>query len=115
MGADSNVSQMEQNMKDLQLQMDKIHRTSDPKERQRLMDAHMQAMQDHMKKMRDMGGPMMKGGMHDRMMMGGKNGGVTNDDVAKMQEMMNTRMDMMQMMMEQMMQHDQAMEAMPDM
>jgi len=114
MGADGKVSQMEQNMKDLQLQMDKIHRTSDPKERQRLMDAHMQAMQDHMKAMRDMGGPMMKGGMHDRM-MGGKNGGMTNDDIMKMQEMQNTRLDMMQMMMEQMMQRDQVMEAMPDM
>jgi len=32
----------------------------------------------------------------------------------KHHEMMGNRMDMMQMMMEQMMQHDHAMESMPD-
>ncbi|MBE3065899.1 MAG: hypothetical protein IMZ73_00500, partial [Chloroflexi bacterium] len=37
--------QARQQMKKMQAQMDKIHQTKDPKERQRLMAEHMQAMQ----------------------------------------------------------------------
>ncbi len=116
MDMDKEVSQMEQDMKNLQLQMDKIHKTTDPKARQKLMDAHMQAMQETMKAMRGMGGPMMKGGCkHDGMMMCAQKGGMKEDDIMKNQEMMEHRLDMMQMMMEQMMQSDQAMQSMPHM
>jgi hypothetical protein len=45
--------------------------------------------------------------------MGGKKGGMTPSDMMKRDEMMEKRMDMMQMMMEQMIQHDHAMESMP--
>jgi len=78
------------------------------------MQAHMQAMQENMKMMRGMGSPMMKGGgEHGGMMMRDMKGGMTEGDMMKRHAMMEQRMDMMQMMMEQMMQHDQAMESMP--
>lgn len=76
-------------------QMEKIRATSDPKERQQLMRDHMQSMQDNMKMMHGMSGPMTMG------------------DMMKRHAMMEQRMDMMQMMMEQMMQRDQVMEPMP--
>ena len=84
--------------------MDKIRKTTDPKERQKLMQEHMQAMQANMEMMRGMGGPMM---------MGGQKGGAMGGDPKQRQEMMEKRMDMMQMMMEQMMQRDQMMQSMP--
>jgi len=39
--------------------MEKLRATTDPKERQKLMQEHMQTMQENMKAMRGMGGPMM--------------------------------------------------------
>jgi len=111
MDMDKQMPRMQENM---QTQMDKIRKTTDPKERQKLMQEHMQAMQENMKAMRGMGGPMMKGGAEDGgMMMGGKKGGMMEGDMMKRHAMMEKRMDMMQMMMEQMMQHDQMMESMP--
>jgi biotin-(acetyl-CoA carboxylase) ligase len=113
MGMDKQMSQMQGDMKKMQQQMEKVRATNDPKERQKLMQEHMQAMQENMKSMRSMGGPMMldssqSGGM---AMDGNKN--MTGGDMAQRQEMMTNRMDMMQMMMEQMMQHDQMTETMP--
>ncbi|MBS0336220.1 MAG: hypothetical protein JSS40_05300 [Proteobacteria bacterium] len=83
-------------MKAMQAQMDTIHIVTDPEVRQRLM-------QEGMKGMRGMGGPMMGG-----MPMDGKKG-----EMMKHHAMMEKRMDMMQMMMEQMMQHDQMLHPMP--
>jgi hypothetical protein len=100
MDMDKHMAQMQENMKKMQLQMEKLRATTDPTERQRLMLEHMRTMQENMKAMRAMGGPMMKGE--------GERAGTM-----KPHEMMERRMDMMQLMMEQMMQHDQAMEAMP--
>jgi hypothetical protein len=114
MDMDKQVPQMQENMKKMQQQMEKIQATSDPAERQKLMHEHMQTMQENMKTMHGMGGPMMMGsGPHGAMMMGGKKGGMTPSDMMKRDEMMEKRMDMMQMMMEQMIQHDHAMESMP--
>ena len=104
MDMDKHMGQMQEKMKAMQAQMDTIRNTTDPKERQILMQAHMQAMQENMKMMRGMGGPMMGGQ---------KGGGMMGGDPKQRQEMMEKRMDMMQMMMEQMMQHDQMMESMP--
>ena len=74
----------------------------------------MQTMQENMKTMRAMGGPMMKdAGEHGGMKMAEKKGGMTRGDMMKHHAMMEQRMDMMQMMMEQMMQRDQVMESMP--
>ena len=102
MEMDKHMSKMQENMKTMQQQVAKLRATSDPKERQKLMREHMQTMQENMKTMRGMGGPMMMGG-----------GPMAGMDPKNQQEMMGHRMDMMQMMMEQMMQHDQAMDSMP--
>ena len=106
MDADKQNSQMQENIKKMQHQMDMIATTTDPKERQKLMQEHMQTMQETMKAMRSMGGPTMKGG---GMAMGDKKGGgMMGGDVKARQDGMEKRMDMMQMMMEQMMQRDPA-------
>ena len=69
-------------------------------------DKRMPGMQENMKAMRGMGGhTMMGGGEHGGMMKGG--------DMKPRQETMEKRMDMMELMMEQMMQRDQAMQSMP--
>jgi hypothetical protein len=118
MEQDAHTGQMQEKMKAMQAQMDRIHRTTDPKERQKLMQEHMQAMLASMKAMHGMGGPMMKsGGEHAGMTMGdkkgGMKGGMKEGDMMKRHAMMEKRMDMMQMMMEQMVQRDHAMQSMP--
>jgi len=114
MNKDMDMSRMHASMQAMQAQMDTIRNTRDPKERQKLMQEHMQAMQENMKAMHDMGGPMMKGGSeHAGMTMGDKKGGMKDGGTMKHHAMMETRMDMMQLMMEQMMQRDQAMQSMP--
>ncbi len=111
MDMDKQMPQMQENMKKMQQQMEKLRATSDPKERQKLMQEHMQTMQENMKAMRGMNGPTMMG------MMGSKPGatghGMMGGDPKQQQEMMGRRMDMMQMMMEQMIQHDQMRESVP--
>jgi len=113
MDMDNHMSQMQENMKAMQQQMDKIRATSDPTERPKLMQEHMQAMQENMKAMRGMDGTMMMGsGKPGDKAMGGhehKAGAAMMGHHGRMER----RMDMMQMMMEQMMQHDQAMQSMP--
>lgn len=59
MDVDKHMGQMQDTMKAMQAQMDRIHKTTDAKERHKLMQEHMQAMHDHMKSMHGMGGPMM--------------------------------------------------------
>ena len=86
--------------------MNKIASTTDPAERQKLKEEHMQTMRENMKAMRSMGGPTMEA---SSMAMGDKKGGATaGGDVKTRQEGMAKRMDMMEMMMEQMMQRDPA-------
>jgi periplasmic protein CpxP/Spy len=108
MDMDKQMPRMQENMKKMQQQMEKLRATTDPKERQKLLQEHMQTMQENMKTMRGMGGPMMTGaGQHGGMTMGDKKDGTKEGDMMKRHGMMETRMDMMQMMMEQMMQRDQ--------
>ena len=98
MDMDKHMSQMQEQMKTMQAKMDTIRNTTDPKERKRLMQEHMQAMQENMK------------AMHG---MGGKKGDMKDGDMMKRHEMMGKRIDMMEMMMEQMMRRDQMKESMP--
>ena len=108
------MSQMQGNMKKMQEQMEKMQKTTDPKERQKLMGEHMQTMMVSMKTMRGMGGSMMmEGSQSGGMMTGGKKDGMPTGDMMKHHEMMEQRMDMMQMMMGQMMQHQKALEESP--
>jgi hypothetical protein len=84
-------------MKKMQGQMSAIRATKDPKERAKLMDEHMKTMQNTMQMMQQEKGCMMmgKGGMDSGMMKDGESAG---------------GMSMMQGMMEQMMQHQKAMQ-----
>ena len=91
--------QMQERMKTMQEQMNRIQQTTDPAERNKLMQKHLQTMQEQMKDMRAMGGGMMMG------MMGPSGDGMQERgkmDPEKRQQMMQDRMDMMQMMMEHM-------------
>lgn len=103
--------EMMANMEKMQQQMEKIQATSDPKERQKLMQEHMQAMQENMKAMRGMCGPMGSGQPGGMSM--GKHKDMKGGDMMKQHDMMEKRMDMMQMMMEQMVQHQKAQESAP--
>ena len=119
MPMDAQMSQMHTNMTLMQSQMDTIHATTNPKERHKLMQAHMQTMQESMAMMRSMSKPMtMHGGQGGGMAMGGDKGkpgdkGMMGGDMMKHHQMMEQRMGMMQTMMEQMLQHQQVMESMP--
>jgi hypothetical protein len=96
------MQQMQGRMQDMQALMDRIHKTEDPQERQRLMHEHMQSMQQGMMMM----GQMMRA-QGDAPAQGRECAqGDTECRMQRMQgqqQMMNQRMGMMQMMMEQMM------------
>ena len=49
MNKDMDMSRMHASMQAMQAQMDTIRNTTDPKERQKLMQEHMQAMQENMR------------------------------------------------------------------
>lgn len=81
----------EQQMLKMQDEMRRIRGTTDPVERQRLMDEHMKSMQQMM--------PMMSG-----MTEMGRGAGQGTPE--QRMQMMEMRMDMMHKMMEQMLQHE---------
>ena len=93
-------AEMGVNMKKMQEQMAVLHKTTDPKERARLLDEHMQTMKAMMQGMQKGSGGMMmgEGGMPMQRKEAGSDMGM---------------MPMMQMMMDQMMQHQKAMEGVP--
>lgn len=113
---DKSIAQMQEHMKKMQDIMARMQKTTDPAERQKLMSEHMQAMQEGMKSMRGMGGGMMQG-MGGGMMGQAPKSGAGKPGMGRgapmPPEMMERRMDMMQMMMEQMMQHQKALEGAP--
>jgi hypothetical protein len=107
---------MQNNMKEMQALMTQIQGSHDPAERHALMQKHQQTMHAQMKAMQGMGGGMMMGMMNKSAEKGGDSkdamkSGMPCGDMRKCHEMMEGRMDMMQMMMEQMMQHDAAEQA----
>ena len=86
--------------------MEKTRVANDPQERQKLMQAHMDVMQKSMKTMRAMGSPMKLGSARsDGMAVSGKKD-TAGGDMMMRNDMMESRMDMMLPMMQQMMQHD---------
>ena len=98
----SAMQKMQENMKKMRAQLDKIQKTKDPELRQKLMMEHMQTMHDNMMmgtcsmKEGEMRGPMMHG------MMDEGEAGMSPDAMMDRMNRMEKRMDMMQMMMEQM-------------
>lgn len=103
-GMETNMRLMREKMQEMQAQMDRIQRTTDVKERRRLLKEHVLAMRESVKALREMGVPMMKsGGADGGIMMGGLNdrGGLTEAEMLKRHEMMERRMDVMLLVMEQ--------------
>jgi hypothetical protein len=94
--------EMEKHLNDMQALMDKMHTTKDPKERHKLMDEHMKSMREMMKGMRSSSGEMKMG-----MMSGGPKAGEPMPEGEKQRQyLLEKRIDMMNMMMEQMMQEE---------
>jgi hypothetical protein len=112
MSVERQTSEMHENMKKMQQQMQTIRATTDPKIRQKLMAEHMEMMQGGMKSMRSMGGPVTMGGGQGGGMAMGEGKGM-GSYMMQHHEMVEKRIDMMQMMMAQMMQHEQMTESMP--
>ena len=100
--------EMEKHLTEMQALMEKMHTTKDPKERRKLMDEHMKSMRDMMKEMRSSSGEMKMG-----MMAGGpKSGEPMPEGEKQRQYLLEKRIDMMNMMMEQMGQRDDMMKSM---
>jgi len=86
------MENMQVHMKKMMQQMQEIHEARDPDKRDRLTEEHMQSMQEGMKMMKGMGGGMMMG-----------KGKPVGDDMRTRMDMMEQRVEMIQMMMDQMM------------
>jgi hypothetical protein len=115
-GTDRSMGQMPDRMRAMQVLMDRIHKTTDPQERRKLMQEHKQSMQANMKAMRGMGGSVTASGAeHSGTATDHGKGGMKGGEMSMMKRhaMMEKRVDMMQMMMEQMMEHDHARESLP--
>jgi hypothetical protein len=107
---------MQDNVKKMQTQLDRIASAKTDEERQKAMAEHMRTMQENMKmthgmKAGMMDSPMMKGGMMGGGMAGGGTGmmGEAAQYGARAERMqqMEKRMDTMQMLMEQMMRRQE--------
>ena len=108
-------AQMQDQMKKMQGIMARMQKAADSAERKKLMSEHTQALREGMKTMRGMSGTshgMMSGGMMGEAPKEGA-GSDMGGAGPMSAEMMERRMDMMQMMMEQMMQHQTALERAP--
>lgn len=118
MNPDGATMGMDRQMQKMQDLMARIRETADPKERMRLMQEHMQAMHEGMKMMGSMRGgmggmmgdrkgPAAKEGKAGAAQQGGsaKAGGMKGG-MMKRHKMMQQRMDRMESMMEQMLEHE---------
>ncbi|APO84297.1 hypothetical protein [Pseudomonas putida] len=127
---DQEMAKAQENLKNMQEQMSLIQKTTDPAQRQKLMQQHEAMMQHGMQMMSGMWGDGMMGccggskmGRHmmggDHMMgnghmmgwgqMGSHYSQMTPEQMKQHQYMMDRYMGMQQMMMDQMMQHQQHM------
>ncbi len=88
-------------MRKMAAQMEQIKATKDPKERERLMQQHLESMHEGAQALRAAGGCTMP--MTACPMMGGAHG---KQVPAERMDMMEKRMDMLQMMMEQMVERE---------
>lgn len=116
---DKQMSQIQTHMQQMQAQMEKIRKTQDPQERQRLLQDHWGSMQAAMSTMEGMWGPngcfggagmmgcghMMGGNMMGWDHMRGYYSGLTPEQTKQRQYMMDRYMPMQQMMMDHMMWH----------
>ena len=92
--ADQAIQKMQANTKRMQGQLEQIAKSKDPKQRQKLMQEHMQTMQENMMAGKSMMGgkmdcPMMKDGMMGQ-------GGMGPEAMMERMQKMEKRMDMME-------------------
>ncbi len=102
------VQRMQENAKELQSQLDRLAAAKTPEERQKLLAEHMQTMRENMMlgQQMAMGGagcPMMGMMGGGGMMMGPGGAGIDAEAMMNRMQLMERRMDMMQMMMERQM------------
>ena len=102
------MPRMQDNMKKMESLMAKIHASKEGPERQQLLQQHSKAMQEQMQMMRE-GDGMMGGAISEPPAQGGPSmsSGMMNQMMTNHQAMRN-RMAMMEMMMGQMLQHQEA-------
>jgi hypothetical protein len=93
------VKKMQDNARKMQVQLERIAKTKNAAERERLVGEHMQTMHENLQLARGLGAPGMGCPMMGMGMMGGDAG--AEPMMGRMQQL-EKRMDMMQMMMEQM-------------
>jgi hypothetical protein len=103
------VQKMQDNVKKMQAQLDRIAKAKTDEERQMAMAEHMQTMQENMKLARGMQAgmmdcPMMEGGMMGKGGMGMMEDAAQPGGSSERMQQIEKRMDMMQMMMERTMQ-----------
>ena len=102
--ADQAIQKMQANTKRMQGQLEQIAKSKDPKQRQKLMQEHMQTMQENMMAGKSMMGgkmdcPMMKDGMGGGMGMGMMGqGGMGPEAMMERMQKMEKRMEMMEQM-----------------
>ena len=89
------VQKMQDNLGRIRTQLERLAKAKTAEERQKLMDEHMQTMQENMGMARG-----MQSGMMGCPMMQGQGKASPDDMMSKRMEMMEKRMDMMQMMMQ---------------
>lgn len=108
---DARAAQVQENIDRMQAQMDRIRKTGDPAERERLLQEHWLSMQSNMRLLHGMsppgatGGPGMRGGMMGWRHMGGYYAELTPEQLRQRQYMTDQRLRMQEMMMNQMMEH----------
>ena len=100
------AAKAQQNMQKMQALMVKIRDTKDVAERQRLLNEHQKAMRAQMDMMHEMG-DTESGMMSRHADNGATDKGMVSGNMAMCSDM-QTRMNMMQMMMEQMIAHAEA-------
>lgn len=109
---DKKSSQVQENFKKMQEQMDVIRSTKNPQERQKLLEEHWNTMQSNSNLMGGMWSPGMMGSGSGRghMMgwggMGGYYSKLTPEELKQRQYMTDQYVDMQQNMMNQMMQQN---------
>ena len=114
---DKQMAQAQDTFKKMQSQMEKIQQTQDPQQRQKLLQEHWDTMQAGMSMMNGMWGPGMMGKGH---MMGGSHmmgwqdySNLTPEQRSQRQYMMDRYTGMQQMMMNNMMRHQNYMQGQP--
>ena len=111
---------MQEGMKNMREQMKKIRATSDPAERKKLMRDHMQSMMENMRHMKaESGKSRDAGGGKTKTMDDGEEGadgakkkdgmmkeGMMKEGMMMKHKKVEARLDMLQQMMEQMLEHE---------